>query len=108
MEGVKGASNLLYMTKNLCLKGLKDVTQSTLADGQLLCRIDVDCSWIALKQLHARKSINPFNAAKLLNADVLLLLKKAGFIATPICDTPGGYCHYSKLAFIEQIMKVSL
>ena len=95
--GVKAAASILFSLKGVCLTALKNIARSRLQENNHLCFIDVDCSWLGYKL--GRKSNG--NDASTLTAEILLLLSKAGFIVTPVCDPP--HRHHSKRASTERI-----
>ena len=89
--GVSGAEQLVYAIKNLSVAGVKHIARNRLNANERLCRIDVDCSWVAYKLLG--KNGNASKAGELV-AEFLILLAKAGFVPTPICDPQNR--HHSK------------
>ena len=88
--GVSGAEQLVFCIKNLSIAGVKRIARTRLDPNERLCRIDVDCSWVAYRLLGSGDG----SKAGELVAEFLLLLSKAGFIPTPICDPK--HRHHSK------------
>ena len=95
--GIKGAASILFSIKGITITGLKHVARSRLTGDQRICCIDVDCSWLGYKLGRDSSTTN----ASVLTAEMLVLLSKAGFIVTPICDPPTR--HQSKRASTERI-----
>ena len=96
--GLKGAGNLLFTAKGISLTDLKNVARSRLLEDEHLCCIDVDCSWIGYKLSQGSSSSED---ASLQTAELLLLLSKAGFVVTPVCDPLRR--HHSKRASTSRI-----
>ena len=97
--GLKGAASILFHAKGITMTGLKRIARTRLAENEHICRIDVDCSWLGYKLARSSSDTD----ASMLTAEVLLLLAKAGFVVTPICDPP--HRHHSKRASTDRIAK---
>ena len=108
--GIKSSNYILHLIKNVSVKGLKDIIEKVIrllpADENrnenlprsvVRFRIDVDCNWLAFKLGGGKR---PQEAASKV-ADFLELLRKYGFIVTPICD--GELRHHSKRASVERV-----
>ena len=83
--GLKGATNVLFNAKGLTMTALKSIARARFAGDDHLCHIDVDCIWLVGYKLG--RSSSDGNGS-MLTAKVLLLLAKAGFVFTQVCDPP--------------------
>ena len=99
--GIKRAANLLYVTKEVSLKGLKEVARTRLGQDEHVCCIDVDCSWVAHRLLGQKVPAESLGQS---TAEVLHLFAKAGFIVSPICDPPGQR-HHTKRDSLRRIVE---
>ena len=88
--GLKGAANIISTAKGISVAGLKDIARSRLLEDGGLCKIDVDCSWLGYKLGRSSSHGN----TSILTAEALILLSKAGFVVTPVCDPLNR--HHSK------------